>query len=460
MNELQTLSAITNKRLLPILDWNRDEEQASQVLSALNGKETVFLSCIYNKDGSIFSYHQRHSEELTCPDFGEAITEFTTTYLSYKSVILTHDNKDKAFLYIKSNMSEVYNSMVKLTIGVLIIFLIAMTMAYIIARLMKILIADPIIELSSIASQVEKGNYEIRAKKFNNDEVGRLSTTFNSMMEYIQERDALLEEMVIERTAKLQDALKDAEAASFAKSEFLANMSHELRTPIHGIMNFAKFGMNDIKKEKLDSNKMLKYLNNITTSSTRMSKLIDHLLDLSKSEAGMVEYNFERKDIIDITNRTVSELSSIFDTKNLTVNIRSSETEMFVYIDELRIIQVIYNIMSNAIKFSERQSPINIDIIYLDNNQISVSISNTGVGIMEEELEKVFDKFIQGTKTKTGAGGTGLGLSISKGIIEAHDGKIWAENGSDDRTIFIFTLPTQLTAKQITENYHKIGVVA
>lgn len=453
--ELNTVSSITSARIAPLIMLD-SIQQIRDVLSSLKNKHSIVLVCAYDYDSNLITYYNRNDSHSCKKTLANTSYTIDSKHVHVANNVTLRSGEVIGKIYIRSDLSDLTNNIQELTTKMLWVFAAVFTISYILSNLLHRPISKPLANLVNAASQVEKGNYEIRAKKFNNDEVGRLSTTFNSMMEYIRERDALLEEMVIERTAKLQDALKDAEAAAVAKSEFLANMSHELRTPIHGIMNFAKFGMNDIKRDKLDPTKMLKYLNTITTSSTRMSKLIDHLLDLSKSEAGMVEYNFERKDIIDITDRTVSELSSILDTKNLTVELNSSEPEMFVYIDELRIVQVIYNIMSNAMKFSEKESAINVDIIYLENNQISISISNTGVGIMEEELEKVFDKFIQGTKTKTGAGGTGLGLSISKGIIEAHDGKIWAENSADDRTIFIFTLPTELTAKQINEDRHVV----
>jgi signal transduction histidine kinase len=114
---------------------------------------------------------------------------------------------------------------------------------------------------------------------------------------------------------------------------------------------------------------------------------------------------------------------------------------MVGYFDQEKIIQVFYNLISNAIKFSKQTSVIKVDLRYTEENSfLVVSIEDQGMGIPEGELERVFDKFIQSSKTKTGAGGTGLGLSICKEIIKGHGGDIWVRNADSGGAIFSFTL--------------------
>jgi predicted ATPase/signal transduction histidine kinase/tRNA A-37 threonylcarbamoyl transferase component Bud32 len=260
-----------------------------------------------------------------------------------------------------------------------------------------------------------------------------------------------LEKKVEERTTDYKIVKEEAESANRAKSEFLANMSHELRTPMHGILSFSKFGIDKVDKSSKEKN--LNYFNKIQTAGQRLIRLLDNLLDLSKLEAGKEVYKMETVNSWQIAKDAVSDIKTIWKEKNLTVIVEDPLIQTKIVCDKHKIHQVILNLLFNAIKFTPVDK--HITILFnsgeLPNNQIStnkemfsalaVSVKDGGIGIPEDELDSVFDKFIQSSKTKTGAGGTGLGLAICKEIIKAHNGKIWAENNSEGGATFSFMLP-------------------
>lgn len=254
-----------------------------------------------------------------------------------------------------------------------------------------------------------------------------------------------LVQMVEERTAKLALARDEAERANQSKSEFLANMSHELRTPMHAIISFAKFGVD--KWDKAELPKLKHWFDNIYKSGSRLLDLLNNLLDLSKLEAGKMELELRWKDTRAIAEDLRIETEALARSRELSIVFDVAKRdgqaiETFAWIDEVRLMQVLRNLLSNAIKFSPMHSTITLawsldqinfgrratDVQLID--ALVIEVRDQGIGIPEDELESVFDKFVQSSKTKSGAGGTGLGLSICREIVHAHRGTICARNNT------------------------------
>lgn len=260
-----------------------------------------------------------------------------------------------------------------------------------------------------------------------------------------------LQELVDERTVDLRRAKEAAERASEAKSEFLANMSHELRTPMHSVLSFAALGEERARKEAQE--KLAHYFQRIHQSGDRLLALLNNLLDLSKLEAGMMQLDRQDCDINAVVREAVLESEVWARSRDIAITMTETVADARMHVDPVRIGQVVRNLLSNAIKFSPNGGKVAVALRAdamargrrtsdpLDLPAVRIEVVDTGIGIPESELDSIFDKFVQSSKTKTGAGGTGLGLAISREIIEAHRGTIRACNNPDVGASFIVTLP-------------------
>lgn len=246
----------------------------------------------------------------------------------------------------------------------------------------------------------------------------------------------------------IMQAKHDADRANQSKSEFLANMSHELRTPMHAILSFSNMGVT--KAEDAERDKLIRYFTRIEQSGKRLLTLLNNLLDLSKLEAGRMEMNIREEDILRVINAVVAEMDGLIRQQEVQLQIIPPTVSTTVPCDTDKVFQVVSNLLSNAVKFTPGGKTITISVetgsLHKSNNgealeTIKVTVADQGIGIPEDELEEVFDKFVQSSKTKTGAGGTGLGLAISKEIVEQHGGAIHAEVNADGGASFIFHLP-------------------
>ena len=247
-----------------------------------------------------------------------------------------------------------------------------------------------------------------------------------------------------------------AEAANRAKSEFLANMSHELRSPLTPISYVLEliievFSGREISEE--DREDVLEFVQIAMDSKVRLMTMLNNLLDLAKLESGKTEFNIKLGDLKKVVTRACQEISSRIEEKSLTLKKDMDNVDAMIHIDFSRMIQVFVILLDNAIKFTPQGKVIaislsdnfipegNLDGVDGTVPAIFFCISDQGVGVPSSQLQDVFGKFVQSSKTKTGAGGTGLGLAIAREIVEAHKGVIWAENNPEGGANFIVALP-------------------
>ena len=269
-------------------------------------------------------------------------------------------------------------------------------------------------------------------------------TESNYIKEQLRKQQDNLEQQVKLKTHDLLRAKEKAEEAARSKTEFLANMSHELRTPMHSILSFSKLGKRSVEKQ--DFEKSARFFSRVETSGEQLLGLINDLLDLSKLEAGKMTYEIKEHCLKGVIEHVMHELETLADNKNISLSMTSVSRETKFQFDKVRIAQVVRNLFSNAIKFTPEHKTISVTINELqatpDTQKImEIRIADQGHGIPDGELEMVFDKFAQSSKTNSGSGGTGLGLPICKEIVDAHEGTIHAEHNPEGGAIFVVTLP-------------------
>jgi len=251
-----------------------------------------------------------------------------------------------------------------------------------------------------------------------------------------------------QREKELALQRKKAVQANVAKSAFLANISHELRTPMHAILGFSELGINKINVTPIE--KLHTYFSRIQESGQRLLDLLNDLLDVSKFEAGRMELKMNQQDLREAIDIVSEELSPLFVNRSQNIKLTVLGNTLAVY-DAEKITRVIRNLLSNAIKFSPKDSRIDVSIedaslLVEDDNQrvdaVALRVSDSGRGVPADELESVFDKFVQSSRNKEG-GGTGLGLSICYEIIHKHHGIIRAENNKSGGASFYFIIPRE-----------------
>lgn len=248
-----------------------------------------------------------------------------------------------------------------------------------------------------------------------------------------QHRDHL-RDLVKEQTAGILHAKDEAERANHAKSEFLANMSHELRTPMHAILSFSKLGRERVGS--LPPERLRDYFDRICTSGERLLGTINDLLDLSKLEAGKMHMERQRLDLARLCQEVLADFEQLAAAKHLLLTLALADCDTYVIADPVRMAQVVRNLVSNAVKFTPEGRSIVVGFseaeMVLEGNgavcALCLSVVDEGIGIPEDELDVIFDKFVQSSKTRNGSGGTGLGLAICRDIVEAHQGMIRASH--------------------------------
>lgn len=313
-----------------------------------------------------------------------------------------------------------------------------------VALLFSRTISRPIYKLKEGSRKIGEGDLTHRISVRSGDEIEDLAQSFNQMSDDLQNKINEIETANAE--LKKLDALK---------SQFISMASHELRTPLIAIKGYVDL-LREGEAGEVNAEQMT-MLKTISRNTQRLARIVTELLDLSRIEANRLPLRIESFDAKTLIEEIAAEQKPAFQQRRQTLTLSLSDNLPLLHADRDRISQVLVNLLGNAIKYTPDGGRIEISA-YPEDNGVHLSVSDSGIGIAEEHLDKIFSRFYTAGdvhKHKTGkndflSGGTGLGLSIVEGIVKAHNGRIWAESQPNEGATFHVTLPAALHSDEVS----------
>ncbi|MBU1854024.1 MAG: sensor histidine kinase [Candidatus Omnitrophica bacterium] len=431
------------RRLLNLLtDYTGLGKTGELELGTLEGENIIFLSPLRHRPDISFNFTvpltAKHAEPMERAVKKEEGIMIGLDYRGAKVLA--------AYRYIpigdwglvaKIDFAEIFDSTEKLRIKTVLASILVLILSIIAILFLSDLIIKPLKRLQEGISIVTRGDLEYKIEVKSRDEIGQLAFLFNKMTENLNKitasRDDLNRE--IERRVEIEQKLT---ASLRVKADFTSKVSHELRTPLtairEGIAIVIDGATGDINAEQKS------FLELSKRNVDRLSRLIDNVLDFQKLEAGVVTLNMQQHNINGLIKEVSDAMVSVAKKKDLNLTVTLEENLPEVSYDRDKIIQVVMNLINNAIKFTDKGT-ITIST-ESGENFVQVTVKDTGPGIKKENLSKLFQPFMQlHSDLKKTLGGSGLGLVICKEIIEAHRGKIWVESELNQGAMISFILP-------------------
>jgi len=404
-----------------------DKHKDGLVLASMNGKG---FSVLPHPDKNKVSGHELSRLKQNKTGFSEiGIPGHPGKYYEFSSIAGLPGGRSLCIGRLLFSRKDVLASVQKIRFVVYFSLFIAVLIASVIGSLSSRVISNPIQSLISGAVRVESGDFGFEVPVRGGDELGKLTSTFNNMTRIIDR--TIYELRVSNAELSRLDKLKD---------EFLANTSHELRTPIHGIIGIAESLIDGAAGNLNES--IIHNLSMISVSGKRLSSLVNDILDYSRLKYRDLQLNITSVNLNSVAELVVMFVKPAVDKKSLQIENRIDPDLPGVKGDEDRVLQVLFNLVDNAVKFTAAGTVIISAEYNHEDAEITVSVSDTGPGITSENIKRIFESFEQGDGSVSRKyGGTGLGLSITKDIVELHGGYIWVQSEPDIGSEFCFVLP-------------------
>jgi len=448
-NDLSILTHILGENCASSLQFD-DAKIATQILTAFGAKPHVLAAAVYSTNG-LFAWYpagETPSDSLprTPPPSGQ---RFLNRHVVFCQPIIK-ENQILGNIYLDYDLIEVTQRIRSNCATIAAMLLISALIAFVLTTWLQRFISKPILNLASVANVIsEQRDYSVRAKKETEDEVGFLIDCFNGMLAQMERHEKTLRE-INEQLAKSETR---ALAATEAKSQFLANMSHELRTPLNAIIGYSEMLQEEV--EDAGHKEYVSDLQKIHAAAKHQLGLINDILDLSKIEAGKMTLYLENFDIAGVVQDVTTTVRPLVAKNNNRLEIDCPSNLPSMRADQTKVRQILFNLLSNAGKFTEKGTiRLKVQPIPTHESQpamVNFILSDTGIGMTEQQLGKLFQAFTQAEASTTRKyGGTGLGLAISKRFCQSMGGDLTASSEVGKGSTFTLTLPLEVRDVTLT----------
>lgn len=447
--DLRALADVVGTNCSAALDFDRPDDAAG-TLSALKAKPSITYAAVY-KDGRLFAEYTRpHSQVSPPPIAPRAPSQTMASGRILAADTISEDGNRIGVIVLQSDMNTVYLRMAHDAMFMVLIMIMCVLLAYLIASRLQQTVSGPILALARTAKKVaESEDFSMRAPAAGTDEIGYLTDRFNSMLAQIQARDETLREV----NEQLIESQEHALAANKAKSDFLANMSHELRTPLNAIVGYSEMLMEDAEDEGEDET--LSDLRRIHAAGKHLLALINDILDLSKIEAGKTDLYIEEFDVAPMVQDVITTIEPLVHKNGNKLEVNCSEDVGKMQGDVTKLRQALFNLLSNASKFTEQGTiklTVRREATTGGGSWMVFRVADTGIGMNEEQLGRLFQAFTQADASTTRKyGGTGLGLTITRHFCRMMGGDISVDSEPGKGSTFTIRLPAQAPAQPKAE---------
>ena len=428
MRDLETQSTIVARNTSVALVFDMPGDIGS-TLSSLAARRNIDNAAVFDVDGVRVAEFVRDRSFRRIPDraMGWAAAD-TLESAEILRPILTEDQKVVGYVYLSTELDEMWARFRAQLLVLGGMFVLAAGAAFVLSSRLQRAVSKPLTDLSRTAAAVSAGgDYTLRASPGSRDELGTVVATFNTMLDRIEERERELREA----NAVLQDANR-------LKDEFLATLSHELRTPLNAVVGWSRL----LRADRLSQEARARALDAIERNATVQARLIDDLLDISRVIRGKFRLDVEPIELRPVIEASIDIVRPAAGAKNVAIEVEAEPGSGHVSGDPQRLQQVLWNLLSNSIKFTPPGGRV-IVRLWSDAAGEHIEVADTGAGIDPAFLPHVFDLFRQADASSTREhGGLGLGLAIVRKVVELHGGTVTASSEGEGRgTTMTVTLP-------------------